>query len=118
MRLIRDQIGHRLYKNDQELADELRVSKIVPIEIFDGKTREVSGSERELGGIIVNLIDYNIGANKGGEVTLFDDFDLNYNKEEYLIETRISGALIRPKSALVLEFGTPSEETTEETTEE
>ena len=118
MRLIRDQIGHRLYKNDQELADELRVSKIVPIEIFDGKTREVNGSTRELGGIIVNLIDYNIGANKGGEVTLFDDFDLNYNKEEYLIETRISGALIRPKSALVLEFGTPSEETAEETTED
>lgn len=119
MRLIRDDLGYRLYKNDQELADELRVSKIVPIEIFDGKTRNVNGVTRELGGVIVNLIDYNVGANKGGEVTLFDNFDLNYNKEEYLIETRISGALIRPKSALAIEFVNPGdEETTEETSEE
>lgn len=118
MRLIRDDLGYRLYKNDQELADELRVSKIVPIEQFDGLTRTVDGNQNELGGIIVNLIDYNVGANKGGEVTLFDNFDLNYNKEEYLIETRISGALIRPKAAIAIEFGVSSEETTEETTEE
>lgn len=127
MRLIRDDLGYRLYKNDQELADELRVSKIVPIELFDGKTRKDSdsGDTFELGGIIVNLIDYNIGTNKGGEVTLFDNFDLNFNKEEYLIETRMSGALTKPKSALCIEFTSSSEEsseeseeTTEETTEE
>lgn len=119
MRLIRDDLGYRLYKNDQELADELRVSKIVPIEILDGLKRTVNGNEHEFGGLIVNLIDYNVGANKGGEVTLFDDFDLNYNKEEYLIETRISGALTKPKAAIAIEFGIGgSEETTEETTEE
>jgi len=119
MRLIRDDLGYRLYKNDQELADELRVSKIVPVEILDGLKRTVDGNEHEFGGLIVNLIDYNVGANKGGEVTLFDNFDLNYNKEEYLIETRISGALIRPKAAIAIEFGIGgSEETTEEETTE
>ena len=104
MRLIRDEIGHRLYKNDQELADELRVSKIVEVELLDGLTREVNGNTLTFGGIIVNLKDYNVGATKGGEVNLFDDFDLDYNKYEYLIETRMSGALIQPKSALVLEI--------------
>lgn len=109
MRLIRDEIGHRLYKNDQELADELRVSKIVEIELFDGQTREVDNVERELGGIIVNLGDYNVGATRGGEVSLFDDFDLNFNKLEYLIETRQSAALVQPASALVIELVAASE---------
>jgi len=108
MRLIRDTQGYRLYKNDQELADELRVSKIVEVEIMDNLTRTVtiSGSETvlTLGGLVLNLNDYNVGATKGGEVTLFDDFDLDYNKYEYLIETRCSGALIQPKSAIALEF--------------
>ena len=104
LRLIKDEMGHRLYKNDQELADELRVSKIVEVEIMDNLTRTVSGVTRTLGGIIVNLIDYNVGATRGGEVTLFDDFDLNFNKYEYLIETRQSGALVQPASALVVEF--------------
>lgn len=118
LRLLRDDLGYRLYKNDQELADELRVSKIVPIELLDGLTRKVDGEDYEFGGLMVNLIDYNIGSNKGGEVTLFDDFDIEYNKEQYLIETRISGALIRPKAAIAFEFGVAPEETTEETTEE
>ena len=104
MRLLRDGDGKRLYKNDQELADDLRVSKIVEVELMDGMTRTVNGKTRTLGCIIVNLADYNVGADKGGEVTLFDDFDLNFNKYEYLIETRISGALYQPKSALVIEF--------------
>lgn len=104
MRLIKDEMGHRLYKNDQELADELRVSRIVEVEIMDGLERTVNNVDLELGGIIVNLVDYNVGATRGGEVTLFDDFDLNFNKYEYLIETRQSGALIQPASALVLEF--------------
>ena len=106
MRLLKDGDGYRRYKSDQELANDLRVSKIVEIEMFDGLTREVNGVTRTLGCIIVNLADYNVGANKGGQVTLFDDFDLNFNKYEYLIETRCSGALFQPKSALVIEFAT------------
>ena len=106
MRLLKDGDGYRRYKNDQELADDLRVSKIVEVELMDGMTRTVNGVTRTLGCIIVNLVDYNLGANKGGEVTLFDDFDLNFNKYEYLIETRCSGALYQPKSALVIEFAT------------
>lgn len=108
MRLMRNQIGERLYKNDQELADELRVSKIVPIEQFNGLTRTVDGKELELGGIIVNLADYNVGTNQGGQVSMFDDFDLNFNKLEFLIETRMSAALVQPASALVIEFGDSS----------
>ena len=113
MRLLRDTQGYRLYKNDQELADELRVSKIVEVELFDGLHRTVNDDDRVLGGLIVNLGDYNLGANRGGEVTLFDDFDLNYNKYEYLIETRCSGALVVPYSAMAIEFGDPTTVTTE-----
>lgn len=108
MRLMRNQIGERLYKNDQELADELRVSKIVPIEQFNNLTRTVDGEELELGGIIVNLADYNVGTTQGGQVSMFDDFDLNFNKLEFLIETRMSGALVQPASALVIEFSDDS----------
>ena len=118
LRLIRDGLGYRLYKNDQELADEMRVSKIVEVEVMDNLTREVDTlGTMTLGGIIVNLSDYNVGATKGGEVTLFDDFDLDYNKYEYLIETRMSGALVQPKSALVMEFLPAETEETEETEE-
>lgn len=105
LRLIRNQIGERMYKNDQELADELRVARIVPVEIMNNLTRTVNEKTRTLGAIIVNLTDYNVGATRGGEVNLFDDFDLNLNKLEYLIETRQSGALVKPASALVIEFG-------------
>lgn len=105
MRLIRDKMGHRLYKNDQELADEMRVSKIVEVQILDNLTREDNGDIFNFGGIIVNLTDYNCGSTKGGEVNMFDDFDIDYNKYEYLIETRLSGALYVPKSAMVVEFG-------------
>lgn len=109
LRLLRNSIGERLFKNDQELADELRVSRIVEIELFDGLTRTVDGDTKELGAIIVNLGDYTVGADKGGEVSLFDDFDLNYNKYEYLIETRCCGALTQPASALVIEFPVAAE---------
>lgn len=110
MRLIRDRDGHRLYKNDQELADELRVSKIVEIELLDGLMRETKDHDvKAFGGLVVNLTDYNVGATKGGEVTMFDDFDLDFNKYEYLIETRMSGALTRPLSALAIEFGEGSD---------
>lgn len=105
LRLMRNQLGERLYKNDQELSDELRVSDIVEIELLDGLTRTTDAGTFTFGALIVNLNDYNVGATKGGEVTLFDDFDLNFNKYEYLIETRCSGALILPKSAVAVEFG-------------
>lgn len=104
MLLARDKVGHRLYKTVTELADACRVSKIVEVPIFDKATRE-EGSKSLLA-LIVNLSDYTVGADRGGEVTLFDDFDINYNKYEYLIETRCSGALTKPYSAIALETDT------------
>ena len=110
LRLIRDAFGHRMYKNDQELADELRVSGIVEVELLNGLKRTTNDGTMELGGIIVNLTDYNVGTNAGGAVNMFDDFDLDYNKLEWLIETRQSGALVQPASALVLEFASTPDE--------
>ena len=115
MLLAKDTLGHRMYRNESELASALRVDKIVEVPIFDGVTRTASISTtvnevtttttetRKLLALIVNLTDYNMGADKGGEVNLFDDFDLNFNKYEYLIETRCSGALIRPYAAIAIE---------------
>lgn len=94
MLLERDGFDRKQWKNVEELAQELRVTKIVVVEVME--------TNPDLVGIIVNLSDYNIGADKGGEVTLFDDFDIDYNQEKYLIETRISGALTKIKSALVI----------------
>ena len=93
MLLERDKMGRRLFRNVQELADELRVASIVPVEVME--------SETDLIGIMVNLQDYTVGADKGGEINLFDDFDIDYNQYKYLIETRISGALTKIRSALV-----------------
>lgn len=115
MLLAKDQLGHRMYRNESELAAALRVKEIIEVPIFDGITRTASVStisngttvttqeERKLLAIIVNLSDYALGADKGGEVSLFDDFDLNFNKYEYLIETRVSGALTKPYSAIAIE---------------
>ena len=103
MLLIEDKIGHRIYKTEAELATALRVSKIVTVPVFEGHKREVSGNNYALMGILVNLADYNVGADKGGAVTMFDDFDIDYNKYEYLIETRCSGALVKPYSAITFE---------------
>ena len=102
-RLIKDGLGHRMYKTDQELADEMRVAKIVEVEVLENAKRKKDGITYKLEGIAVNLRDYTVGADKGGSVSFFEDFDLDYNKHEYLIETRISGALTQPKSALVFE---------------
>ena len=101
MMLSRDGIGHRMYKTEQELADTLRVADIVEIDLFDNTELE----EGQLVCILVNLTDYTIGADKGGEVNLFDDFDIDYNQYKYLIETRISGALTKPFSAIVFTAG-------------
>lgn len=104
LRLLKDGDGYRRYKTDNELAEDLRLKEIVEVELFDDQERTVEGQQRTLGAIIVNMSDYTCGANKGGEVTLFDNFDLNYNKYEYLIETRMCGALTMPFSAIVVEF--------------
>jgi hypothetical protein len=115
MLLAKDQLGHRMYRNEADLAAALRVKEIVEVPIFDGITRTASVSttsggqtvttqeQRKLLALIVNLADYSLGADKGGAVNLFDDFDLNFNKYEYLIETRCSGALIKPYSAIAIE---------------
>lgn len=103
MLLLKDAIGHRIYKTEAELATALRVKEIVTVEVMEGQQVEDDEKQkRDLLGIIVNLSDYNVGANKGGEVNMFDDFDLDFNKYLYLIETRISGALIKPFSALTI----------------
>lgn len=98
MLLLEDDIGHRLYKTEQELATAMRVSKIVTVPVMEG--HQVGG--KNLIGIIVNLADYNVGADKGGAINMFEDFDIDYNQEKYLIETRCSGALTKPYSAIVL----------------
>ena len=104
MLLMEDSIGHRLYDTKEKLATALRVSDIVTVEVMENKTRSVSGVTHTLAGIIVNPRDYNFGADKGGSVSLFDDFDIDYNQMKYLIETRCSGALVRPYSAIALEL--------------
>ena len=103
MLLITDTTGRFIYESVQNLANKLRVSEIVTVPVFDNQTRQVSDKTHQLLAIMVNLADYNVGADKGGAVNMFEDFDIDYNKETYLIETRISGALIVPFSALVLE---------------
>ena len=104
MLLITDTTGRFIYESVQNLANKLRVSEIVTVPVFDNQTRVASDTKTyALLGIMVNLNDYNVGADKGGAVNMFEDFDIDYNKETYLIETRISGALTVPFSALVLE---------------
>ena len=100
--LQRDADGKRMYKSDAELAAALRVKEIVDVPLFKGAKRGAT----PLYGILVNLVDYNVGADKGGEVSMFDDFDIDYNQYKYLMETRISGALVDPFTAVVLEFTT------------
>lgn len=104
--LIEDGLGHLLYANEGQLMTALRVRKIVTVPVMEGATIpitvESTTSSKALMGIIVNPIDYTIGADKGGAVSMFDDFDIDYNQQKYLIETRISGALTKPHSALVL----------------
>lgn len=102
MLLLEDGIGHALYKTEAELATKLRVKEIVTVPVMENVHYVKGAIDKPLMGIIVNLTDYNIGADKGGSVNMFDDFDIDYNQYKYLIETRISGALIKPKSAIVL----------------
>lgn len=103
--LLEDTTGRIIYDSVQKLANALRVKEIVTVPVMEGCKGAYGG---DLAGIIVNLTDYNVGADKGGAVNMFDDFDIDYNAQKYLIETRCSGALIKPYSAIALEFATAS----------
>lgn len=101
MLLLKDGIGHRLYKTVPELATALRVSKITTVEVMEGQKI----NDRDLVGVIVNMKDYNLGNDPRAAKGIFDDFDIDYNQYKYLIETRRSGALVRPKSAMTVTIG-------------
>lgn len=103
MLLMEDTTGRIIYDSEEKLKAALRVSKIVTVPQMENLTRTVGSDTHTLIGIIVNLKDYNVGADKGGSVSMFDDFDLDYNQQKYLIETRCSGALVKPYSAIVIE---------------
>ena len=103
--LLEDSTGRIIYETEDKLRSALRVSAIVTVPVMEGlKRTDGESNELELMGIIVNLNDYNVGADKGGAVNMFDDFDIDYNAQKYLIETRCSGALIKPFSAIALEM--------------
>ena len=103
--LLEDSTGRVIYETEDKLRSALRVSAIVTVPVMEGlKRTDEESNELNLMGIIVNLNDYNVGADKGGAVNMFDDFDIDYNAQKYLIETRCSGALIKPFSAIALEM--------------
>lgn len=108
MLLLEDGFSHRLYKTKAELAAAMGVNKVVGVPVMKNKTRTVTingvDHTRNLVGIIVDLRDYNVGQTRGGQTSFFDDFDLNFNKLEYLLEKRESGTLVKPKSAIVIEY--------------
>lgn len=105
MLLIEDNNGRVIYDSVDKLRNTLRVKEIVTVPVMEGAKRTDSNSkELALIGLIVNLIDYNVGADKGGAVNMFDDFDIDYNAQKYLIETRCSGAMIKPYAAIALEM--------------
>lgn len=109
MLLREDTIGHKIYKTESELATTLRVKEIVTVPPMEGLTTTIDATTYGVAGIIVNLYDYNVGADKGGSINMFEDFDIDYNQEKYLIETRCSGALTTPFSAIVLLAGTTTQ---------
>ena len=99
--LMEDTTGRVIYDTQEKLKNVLRVKDIVIVPVMEN----VNGKNgKPLMGVIVNLADYNVGADKGGAVNMFDDFDIDYNQQKYLIETRCSGALIKPYSAITLEL--------------
>ena len=105
--LLQDLNGRIIYDTEEKLRTALRVSAIVTVPVMEGlKRNDDEGNNLDLMGIIVNLADYNVGADKGGAINMFDDFDIDYNQQKYLIETRCSGALIKPFSAITLEMKT------------
>ena len=117
MLLLEDGNGYSLYKTDNELATKCRVSEIVEVPVMEGLTETVTETIEGqtvtktygIAAIIVNPVDYNVGTDRGGEVNTFEDFDIDYNQHKYLIETRMSGAMVRPKAAIVIEIEMPEE---------
>lgn len=101
--LLTDEVGRDLYEDEAKLAKKLRVKEIITVPPMENATGANGGA---LVGVVVNLNDYNVGADKGGAVNMFDDFDIDYNAQKYLIETRCSGALIKPYSAIAVELVT------------
>ena len=109
MLLVEDTIGRRLYATEAELAAAARVRSMVTVPVMENYT---NASNQELIGIIVDLADYNVGADRGGAKELFDDFDIDFNQYVYLLETRCSGALTKPYSAIALFVASNSSSTT------
>lgn len=103
MLLIEDANGRFIYETEEALARTLRVGKIIPVPVMNNVTRLVEGKTHNLLAILVNPTDYTLGADKGGSVAMFDNFDIDYNQQKFLIETRCSGALLKPKTAIVVE---------------
>ena len=104
MLLARDLNGRRIYTSKADLAAALNVNEIYTIEQFEGKTRTTKDSKtKKLLGLFVNLADYQFGSTKGGEVTRFEDFDMDFNTYKYMLETRLSGSLTKLYSAIALE---------------
>ena len=103
MLLARDMNGRRIYNGVNDIATALNVSKIVTVEQFENKTREVDNKTKKLLALMLNLSDYSVGSTKGGELSHFTQFDIDYNQQKSLLETRVSGALIRPWSAIAIE---------------
>jgi HK97 family phage major capsid protein len=105
--LIEDLNGRVIYDTVEKLKNVLRVKEIVTVPVMEGLQRtDDDGNTLDLMGLVVNLKDYNVGADKGGAINMFDDFDIDYNQQKYLIETRCSGALIKPFSAIAVECKT------------
>lgn len=108
MLLLEDGFGHRLYKTKAELAAAMGVERVMGVPVMKNKTRTVTidstDHTRNLVGIIVDLKDYNVGQTRGGQTSFFDDFNLDFNRLEYLLEKRESGTLVKPKSAIILEY--------------
>lgn len=102
--LLEDNNGRVIYDTVEKLATALRVQEIIPVPVMENMKREKGANTYILGGIYVNLNDYNVGADKGGAVNMFDDFDIDYNQQKYLIETRCSGAMVTPYGAVAIEF--------------
>jgi hypothetical protein len=103
---IKDLNQRYVYETKQAVANALNVTDVIEVEVMEGAKREVSGKTQNLLGIIVNMQDYTMGSDKGGETSFFEQFDIDFNQQKYLLEARCSGALTKYKSAIVIEKAT------------
>jgi hypothetical protein len=97
-----------MFDDIDKLKLKMRVNDIVTVEVMEDKTREVGGQTRKLRAILVNPADYSVGTNRGGEISFFDHFDIDFNQYKYLYETQMSGCLTKPHSAVVIESSSTS----------